>query len=104
MDEINEAYPEYQATYMKGEVNFCVRKSDPKEAVDGMKAMIKEWESWVGSRGSTGGQKPTGTDKGEIVGKCPDCDSPVVFRSGTSKSGKPYQGNFCSKCDYVAWL
>ena len=37
---------------------------------------------------------------------CPKCNSPMKYKEGVGKSGKPYKGYFCSDrdCKTVEWL
>lgn len=101
-DDIFKDYPAYQATYMKGEVNFTVRGDSTTKVMDGIKAMITNWDGWVGSEGSVSSMPPAPT-KTEV---CPECGGEMVFKKGVSKAGKPYQGMFCQNktCGHVNWL
>ena len=97
-------FPEYQATYMKGEVNFCVRKDTPDEAVDGLKDMIKNWQDWTGSQGEESSKKPAVTT--EIDHVCPDCGGELEFKKGYNvEKDKHWQGIFCQNksCKHVEW-
>ena len=52
------------------------------------------------------GFKPSWADKPEESAiKCETCGAPAQEKSGTSKSGKPYHGIFCTvNKDHVRWL
>jgi len=98
-------YPGIQFSYVKGELNVTARGEDVditfKRFAD---AVMKAKTSQV-LTDTVAAQKDSPNKNEEAVKPCPKCNSEVVFRSGTSKAGKQYAGNFCtnSSCDYKEW-
>lgn len=73
----------FQATYMKGEVNFTVRGESKNEVMLGLKMMIKDWRQWVGSQGTQSVSPPS--DPSGV--KCPVCGSSTHDKVVNKKDG-----------------
>lgn len=81
----------YQATYMKGEINFTVRGDDHEKVVEDMEKMVTKYRQWVGAVGTQSAAAPVAVDM-----KCPVCGSGMHSKIVNKKDGTTQQ---VSECD-----
>lgn len=75
----NITYPSFQATFMSGEVNFCVRGEDSETVMKGMKGMITDWKGWVANQGTPAAAPVVDAN----AGKTCTCGSAMQFIPST---------------------
>lgn len=93
-------YPYYQATYMQGSINLCVRGDGREAVMNDLQKMVNDWTNWVGSQGEVSSVKPVSDSK-----KCNKCGTEMKYKTG-EKNGKVWKGYFCQNqtCKNVEWL
>ena len=94
--DLYQEYPPFQATYMKGEVNFTVRGDDYQQVVQDMARMAMVWSKLVASKGD---KSSVGPLNGEHQ-KCPKCgEGELVEKQG--KFGPFLACNRYPECKYI---
>lgn len=87
--EIELNYPEFQATWHKGEFNFTVRGTEASSVYTGLQKMI---DAHLKNPASIGTQSAQQNNKSV---KCQTCGSSMHYKTFTSKQGKQIEVYEC---------
>lgn len=100
MSEEYGSYPKLQIGFVRDDPSLVVRGDTAEEMEALIKTILPIYKRFKDAVDKGREIKAeTKAQEAGLTSVCPDCGAKMLFKKGTSKSGKPWSGLFCPNAD-----